>query len=51
MGSKQALELLHSKANQQQNEKMTYGMGGTMGNWYDQQGINVQNIQTAHTMQ
>ena len=42
---------LHSKENHKQNEKTTYRMGENIFKWIDQQGINLQNIQTAHATQ
>ena len=42
---------MHSKGNHQQNEKTTYGMGENICKQCDQQGVNVQNIQTAHATQ
>ena len=42
---------MHSKGNDKQNEKTTYRMGENICKWCDLQGINFQNIQTAHTTQ
>ena len=42
---------MHSKKNHKQNEKTAYGMGENICEWYDQQGINFQNVQTAHIAQ
>ena len=42
---------MHSKGNHQQNEKITYEMGENVYKWYNLQGVNNQNIQTAHTTQ
>ena len=42
---------MHSKGNHKQDEKTTYGMGENICKGCDQQGINFQNIQTAHTTQ
>ena len=42
---------MHSKGNHQQNEKKTYGMAENIWNLCDQQGVNIQNIYTAHTTQ
>ena len=42
---------MHNKGNYQQNEKTTYGMGGNICKWCNQQGVNIQNIQTAHITQ
>ena len=44
-------KFLHSKGNHKQNEKTTYGMGENICKWYAQQGINFQNVQTAHITQ
>ena len=44
-------KLLHSKGNDKQNEKTTYRMAENICKWCDLQGINFQNIQTAHTTQ
>ena len=35
--------------NNNNNEKTTYGMGENTCKWCDKQGLNLQNIQTAHT--
>ena len=53
MGPYQAYKLLHSKGNHKQNEKTTYGLEKTICKWCecDWQGLNFQNIQTAHTIQ
>ena len=51
MGPNQTYKLLHSKGNHKQNEKTTYGLGKNICQWCDQQGLNFQNIQTAHTTQ
>ena len=42
---------MHSKGNHKQNEKTTYKMGENICKQCDQQGINLQNIQIAHTAQ
>ena len=42
---------MHSKGNHKQDEKTTYGMGENICKLCDRQGINFQNIQTAHTTQ
>ena len=42
---------MHSKGNHQQNEKATYKLGENICKRYDSQGVNFQNIQTAHTTQ
>ena len=44
-------KLLHSKGNHKQNEKTTYRMGENICKQCDWQGLNFQNIQTAHTIQ
>ena len=41
---------MHSKGNHQQNEKTIHRMGENC-KWCNQQGVNFQNIQTAHTTQ
>jgi len=51
MGPNQTYKLLHSIGNHKQNEKTTYGLGEDILQQYDQQGIDFQNIQTAHTTQ
>ena len=51
MGPNWTYKLLHSKGNHKQNKKTTYGTGENICKWCDQQGINFQNIQTAHTAQ
>ena len=51
MGPNQAYKLLHSKGNHKQNEKTTYGIGENICRWCNQQGLNFQNTQTAHTTQ
>ena len=38
-----------SKENHKQNEKTTYGIGENICKCCEQQGLNFQNIQTAHT--
>ena len=43
------IKLFHSKGNHKQNEKTTHRMGENTCKWSDPQGINLQNIQTAHT--
>ena len=42
-------KLLHSRGNHKQNEKTTYRLGESICKRCDQQGVNVRNIQTAHT--
>ena len=49
MGPNQTYKLLHSKGNYKQNEKTTHRMGENICKWCNPQGINLQNIQTAHT--
>ena len=39
------------KKKHKQNEKTAYGMGENICKWYDQQGIDFQNVQTAHITQ
>ena len=51
MGPNQTYMLLYSKGNHKQNEKTTYRMGENVCKQWNQQGINFQNIQTAHTTQ
>ena len=51
MRPNQTYKLLHSKGNHKQNEKTTYGMRANICKWSDQQWLNFQNIQTAHTTQ
>ena len=51
MGPDQTYKLLYSKGNHIQNEKITYRLGENICKWCDQQGLNFQNIQTAHTTQ
>ena len=51
MGPNQTYKLLHSKGHHKQIEKKTYRLGENICKWCDQQGLNFQNIQTAHTTQ
>ena len=51
MGRNQTYRLSHSKGNHKQNEKRTYVMGENICKQCDQQGLNFQNIQTAHKTQ
>ena len=51
MGLYQTKKLLHSKGSCQQNEKATSWMRGDICKWYIWQGINIQNVQRAHTIQ
>ena len=46
MGPSQTYKLWHSRGNHPQNEKTTYGMGENICKSCDQQGVNIQNIQT-----
>ena len=50
MGPNETNKCLHSKENQQ-NKKTTYGMRENICKQCNQQGINFQNIQTAHSIQ
>ena len=51
MGPNQTYKLLHSKENHKQNKKTTHRMGENICKQWDQQGLNFQNTQTAHTTQ
>ena len=51
MGSNQTCKLLHSKRNHKQNEKTTYRLGGNICKWYNWQGINFPNRETALIIQ
>ena len=51
MRPNQSYKLLHSKGNHKQNEKTTYRLAENTGDQRDWQGLNFQNIQTAHTTQ
>ena len=51
MGPNKTYKLLHRKGNHKQKEKTTYELGENICKWCDQQGLNFQNIQTAHTAQ
>ena len=51
MGPNQAWELFHSKGNHKQSKKTSYRQGEKFCKWYNQQGLNFQNIQTADTTQ
>ena len=42
---------MHSKGNHKQDEKTTLIMGEDICKWSNGQGINLQNIQTAHAAQ
>ena len=49
MRPNQTYKLLHSKGCHKQNEKATYRLGENICKRCDPQGLNFQNIQTAHT--
>ena len=51
MGPNETEKLLHSKGNHKQNKKTTYRVRENICKWFDQQGLNFQNIQTAHITQ
>ena len=51
MGPNQTYKLLHSKGNHMQNEKTAYGLGENICKRCNQQALNFQNRQTAHTTQ
>ena len=51
MRPNQTYNLLHSKGNHKQNEKIIYRMGKYICKGCNQQGFNFQNIQTAHITQ
>ena len=51
MEPSQTYKLWHSKGNHKQNERTAYRPGENICQWCDQQGLNSQNIQTAHTIQ
>ena len=51
MEPNQTYKLLHSKGNHQQNKKTTYRLGENICKQCNRQGINFQNIQTAHSTQ
>ena len=42
---------MHIKGNLEQNKKTTHRMGENTCKWFDQQGINLQNLLTAHAVQ
>ena len=50
MGANETIAFAQQR-NHKQNEKTTYRMGENICQWCDWQGINLQNIQTAHTVQ
>ena len=51
MGPNQTYKLLYSKGSHKQNEKATNRLGENICKQCNQQGLNFQNIQTAHTTQ
>ena len=51
MWPNQTYKLLHIKGNHKQNEKTTYPMAENICKQCNQQGLNFQNIQTAHATQ
>ena len=51
MKRNQTYKILHSKGNHKQNRKTAYGIGENICKRFNQQGLNFQNIQTAHTTQ
>ena len=51
MRPNQTYKLLQSKENHKQNKKTTYRMGKNICKCCDQQELNFQNTQTAHTAQ
>ena len=51
MGPNQTYKLLHSKGNHKQNKKISYRIEECICHQSDGQGLNFQNIQTAHTTQ
>ena len=51
MGPNETEKLLHSKENYKQGEKTALRLGENVCKWFDQQGVDIQNIQTAHTIQ
>ena len=51
MVSNQIYDLLHGKENHKQNKKAAYRLERKYLQWCDQQGLNFQNIQKAHTSQ
>ena len=42
---------MHREEKNQENEKLTYRTGRNICKWYKQQGIEIKNIQIAHTTQ
>ena len=51
MGLNETSKLLHSKGNHKQDEKTTLRIGENICKRSNRQGINLQNIQTAHAVQ
>ena len=51
VGLYQAKKLPHSKRNNEQNEKASYGMGENICKWSHWQRINLQDLQAAHAAQ
>ena len=51
ISKRETYKLLHSKGNHKQNKKTTYRWGGNICILCDQQGLNFQYIQKAHTTQ
>ena len=51
MGPSQTYKLSHNKGSHKQNEKAIYEMGENSCKWRNQQGLNLLNIQTTHTIQ
>ena len=51
MGPNYTQKDLHSKGNHKQSKKATHRTGGNICKQSDQQGIRLQNIQTAHSSQ
>ena len=51
MEPNQIYKVLHSKGNHKQKEKKPHRMGGNLCKQCDQEGLNFQNIQIAHTTQ
>ena len=51
MGPNQTYKLLYCKGNHKQNEKTAYRLGESICKWCHWQGLNSQNVQTAHTTQ
>ena len=51
MRPNQTYKLLLSKGSHKQNEKTVSRLGENICKWPDQQGLNFQNIQAAHTTQ